>query len=81
MEKISILTKNGRKEIKLEGDQGICYNCEIITTDVIPTQDSAVHFCLNCYNDYYCLKCGIGLEDHVLYHPKCKPDNVIICDE
>ncbi|NQU54082.1 MAG: hypothetical protein HQ522_16255 [Bacteroidetes bacterium] len=78
MEKVNVSTKNGSKEFDIEGDQDVCYNCEKLTEDSIPTEDSAVHFCIECYDEYYCLQCGVGLEGHIMYHPECKPDNVVL---
>jgi len=67
---------------KLTGDEDICYNCECISEDCIPTMDSAVNFCQECAESYYCLHCGIGLDEgEIMYHDSCKPGNVEIDEE
>ena len=79
MEKITVTTKNGRKEIEVEAEQDMCFNCEKITEDGMPTEDSAIHFCPECYYDFYCLKCGKPLEDgEIMYHKECLPVNIQI---
>ena len=77
MERVDILTKDGRKTVNLEDNEDFCYNCLTKTTDATPTLDTAVHFCCDCIESYYCLKCGFPLVDgEVAYHKRCKPKDV-----
>ena len=77
MEKLKVLTENAEKEVELEDNQEYCYNCEKVVNDTIPTEDSAVNFCVKCRNTYYCLKCGYALrEGEIMYHKECMPSDV-----
>lgn len=83
MEIIAVLTKNGEKTLALNDDEDVCYNCETKThgDNSIPTVDSSVNFCRECYESFYCLECGKPLSTgDVMYHAKCMPKDVILDD-
>lgn len=83
METFTALTKTGKKTISLNYDEDICFNCECITTDdsSIPTNDSAVNFCRDCFETYYCLHCGKPLDEgETMYHIECQPKSVVLND-